>query len=112
MSVNFFFTETSDAWWYIMVSIYNRADSLQKLLCVKEPIWGHYNCLIFMYVQVQLCILTDELYSAQTPLIIRTLRWLAKVSVLTLYAPIVSKINFLPTISIDCQKQSLRELIK
>ena len=29
---------------------------------------------------------------------------------LTLYAPIVSKINFLLTISIDCQEQSLRDL--
>ena len=40
-----------------------------------------------------------------------TFMWLV-FSVLTLYAPIVSKINFLLTISIDCQEQSLRELIK
>ena len=31
---------------------------------------------------------------------------------LTLYVPIVSKINFLLMITIDCQEQSLRELIK
>ena len=31
---------------------------------------------------------------------------------LTLYAPIVFKINFLLKISIDCQEHSLRELIK
>ena len=33
-------------------------------------------------------------------------------SPLILYVPIVSKINFLLTITIDCQEQSLQELIK